>query len=214
MEDSLDYQKMVLIVESAGTESVPASETIDISEVLANKLEIKKLNYSEVSARIERTEEGKRPEAAPEVQPQPKPEQPVVPKRELVKEKEGAAEKLRSMVGGAGKEFGESTEKIEEKKEEAKKGEKKEKRAKAGGENLVMLQLSPQDQLADLEKIEEGIGEGIFNDEQLKIIKQEVKALSSRTSHQEIKGMSNEQREVLMLVNQRVKEIKAELNIK
>jgi uncharacterized protein YoaH (UPF0181 family) len=209
LEDSLDYQKMSQVVDSADAESAQVSETIDISEVLSNRLAIKKLNYADVSARID-TSGARRPEAEPEVQQRNVPEQFAVPKHELTGERVSAAERLRSMAGGVGKEFGESVEKIERKVAKAERAEKE----KAGGEKLVMPQLSPQDQLSDLEKIEEGIGEGVFNGEQLKIIKQEVKALSSNAPREDTKGMNDEQREVAALINRRVKEIKAELNIR
>lgn len=201
MEDELDYQKAAAAVDSidanAGGESLP----IDIAEVFANRLEVKKVRYAELSPMLDKLEMKKGetlPEAPAQAKQQQKPQQPQALRHELSKEMVSAAARLRSMAGGVGREFeGGVVRRIEE-AEQAK---------------LVMPTLSLQDQLSDLEKIKEGLGEGVFNKEQLKIIAQEVKGLSSLAAREDQSKLSDDQRELALMRNQRVKEIKTGLNM-
>jgi len=188
---------MAELVDSAEASFKGAEATIDISEVFANRLAVKKVAYSEVGTVLERVRA--RPEAQPAPQPnvqQPKP-QVQVPKRETSKEMAGAAVSLRGIVAGVEKEFAESVARKIEKAEEAK---------------LIMPKLSLQDQLSDLEKIREGLEENVFDKEQLKIIKEEINGMSRISSREDVSKMSEDQRELVLMRNQRIKEIKGRLN--
>jgi len=194
--DAPDYQKIVEMVDAADSAYGGESETIDVNTIFSNRIEIKKLRYAQVSALLEKG--GVIPEM-PEVQPAAQQVQVQVPRQELGKERASAAAKLKGMVGGAGKEF----------EEEVKK--KVETSAEAG---LIMPTLSLQDQISDLEKISEGIDEGVFNGNQKKVIIQEIRWLSSSAAREKPASLNQEKRDMLTLREQKVKEIKGKLNIR
>jgi hypothetical protein len=198
LTDALDYDKIIEMVDAEGAQPSDASVSIDLSSAFADEIEVKELKYADVSAIVEGVEPRK--ESAPEIkQQQPEVQAPVaIPKHETSKEMEGAAGVLKGMVGGAGNELEETVTKEVEKKK---------------GEDLVMPSLSVQDQLADLEKIAEGIKERAFDKEQLKIISQEVAALSSEAGTGR-EGLGEEQLEIVMLRDQKVKEIKGKLHMR
>ncbi len=210
MADETDYQKMVALVESIGEAPSPESITVDVSEAFQDRLQVRSLKYLDVSEPLDRLE-AHRPAPQqravvqqpstpkPQVQPQVQPQQPApqVPKRQVSKEMTGAASKLRSMVGGAGKEFAESVTKRVEETQEA---------------GLVMPKLSLQDQVSDLDKIKEGLDEKVFDRDQLKIIAQEIRGISQVAAREDVGRMSSDQRELAEMRNQRIKEIKSGLN--
>ncbi|MGA3020731.1 MAG: hypothetical protein ABSD68_02165 [Candidatus Micrarchaeales archaeon] len=197
MEEPTDFAKLVELVDSAGAYSNESTVLIDISEVFGNTLNIRKMKYEDVSQLLEGGEV-KKAEVAPEAQPKAQVEA-AVPKRPTKKETEKAAEKVRNMAGGKGKEFEKKVNK------EIEKAEKK---------GLVIPRLSLQDQLSDLEKIDEGIAEGVFDKEQTKIILDEVKTISYISSHEDIEKFSEDQKEIVFMRNQKIKEIKDRLHIK
>lgn len=193
MEDTADYEKMVAMIDSADVQHAESSVSIDVSKALQNEFEEKELKFADVSGLLE----GVKTEAAPEVQAQPK-AQMQIPKHEIGGEMQGAASKLKEMTGGISKEFAESVSKEVEKAKE---------------EGLIMPTLSLQDQLSDLEKIEEGLGAGVFDKDQIKIIVQEVTALSSIAAHEGAGSFGEEQGDTVLMRNQKIKEIKDRLNI-
>jgi hypothetical protein len=197
LEEPTDFAKLVELVDSAGAYSNESTVLIDISEVFGNTLNIRKMKYEDVSQLLEGGEV-KKAEVAPEAQPKAQVEA-AVPKRPTKKETEKAAEKVRNMAGGKGKEFEKKVNK------EIEKAEKK---------GLVIPRLSLQDQLSDLEKIDEGIAEGVFDKEQTKIILDEVKTISYISSHEDIEKFSEDQKEIVFMRNQKIKEIKDRLHIK
>ena len=197
MEEQVDFAKFVELVDSAGASSNESSVLIDVSEVFENALEIRTIKYEDVSQLLEGGE-AKKAEVAPEAQPKAQAEAEV-PKRPMKEETENAAAKLRGMVGGVGKEF---------EKNVSKEIEKAEKRG------LVMPRLSLQDQLSDLEKIDEGIAENVFDKEQTKIIVDEVKTISFIASHEDVEKLEEDQKEIALMRNQKIKEIKDRLNIR
>lgn len=203
MDGELDYEKVILQVDAAPEVSETASISIDISAAFGNSIEMKELRYEDVSALIEGAET-KKAETQPEAKPQPEVQVqaaavPIVPKHEVGKEMAGAAIRLRGMIGGVGKEFEESVTKRIESVEDA---------------NLVMPTLSTQDQLSDLEKIEGGIDAGLFDKEQTDIIVQEVNALSRIIARQDTSGLSDDEKEIALMRDQKVKEIKVRLHLK
>jgi hypothetical protein len=197
VEEPINFAKLVELVDSIGTYSNENSVLIDVSEVFGNALDIKKMTYEDVSQLLEGGEV-KKAEVAPEVQPKTQTEV-TVPKHPIKKETENAAEKVRAMVGGIGKEFEKNVNK------EIEKAEKR---------GLVMPRLSLQDQLSDLEKIDEGVAEGIFDKEQTKIIVDEVKTISFIASHEEVEKFGEDEKEIVLMRNQKIKEIKDRLNIR
>ncbi|MCL5239006.1 MAG: hypothetical protein M1286_00835 [Candidatus Marsarchaeota archaeon] len=201
MEDD-NYQKTVLLVDSIDATRGSESAVIDVSEIFANSFELKRLSYSDVNQLIERSEKGTAPrteavQAMPAQQPSLQPRLQVA-KHDTTADAAGAAARLRSMAGSVGKEFASGvTAKVEE-AEEA---------------NLVLPKLSVQDQLSDLEKMKEGIDEHVFGAEQLKIIGEEMKGMSRISANEDTSRMPADQRELVLMRNQRVKEIKGRLNI-
>ncbi len=203
MDSYSDYESAASLVDSMEASNVGEQATIDVGDVFANRLEVKTLKYAEADRILERGEV-RRTETVPAAPQQPRPQaqaqvQVRVPKREVTRETVSAASRLRSMVGGAGKELAES---VSTKMEQAKEAE------------LVMPKLSVQDQLSDLEKIKEGLNENVFNDEQLGIIVDEIKGMSQISAREDTSRMSADQRELVLMRNQRIKEIKGRLNIK
>ncbi|MDE1854781.1 MAG: hypothetical protein KGH57_00460 [Candidatus Micrarchaeota archaeon] len=199
MEGEESYEKMAEQIDSIEASRSEAETSIDVNEVLANRLSIKKISYNEADRLLEGVKATAAvPQQASQPSPQPR-QQPQAPKRELKKETKAAAGSLRSMIGGAGKEFSESVSAKVEEAEEAK---------------LAMPKLSLQDQVSELEKIEEGIDEKVFDREQIGIIGEEVRGLSKIAAREDTSRMSEEQRELVLMRNQRIKEIKGRLNIR
>ncbi len=132
---------------------------------------------------------------APQMQPRTR-----ATKQNIGNEMAEAAGRLKNMMGAAGTEF--------------EKGVKKEiVETKVEKQQTVMPKLSLQDQVSDLEKIEEGIGEDAFDDEQIEIIKQEINALSLAASKEMMSRLSWEQKQLALLRNQKIKEIRRALNM-
>ena len=70
-----------------------------------------------------------------------------------------------------------------------------------------MPKLSVQDQLSDLESIEQGMAEGTFDKKQLGIIANEIRWLYAASMREDTKGLSDEQKELVALRNQKAIEI-------
>ncbi len=197
MVQETEYESSASLVDSIEAARGSEQATIDISEVFANRLAIRTLKYAEADQMLEKGDL-RRAEAVQEQVQQPK-TQIRVTKQEVSAERESAASRLRSMVGGAGKELAESVSTRVETAKEA---------------QLVMPKLSLQDQLSDLEKIREGLDENVFDKEQISIIREEIGGMSQILAREDASTMGSEQRELVQARNQRVKEIKGRLNIK
>ena len=196
MEGEASYEKMAELVDSIDSARPEAEATIDLSDVFSSRLAVKKVAYRDAGRMLEQVK------IKPEIQqPAQQPQQPrvqtQVQKRETRNEMAGAAASLRNMVAGAEKEFAESVTKKMEEAEEAK---------------LAMPKLSLQDQLSDLEKIREGLEENVFDNTQIKIIKEEMKGMTQILSREDVSKMGDDQRELTLMRNQRIKEIKGRLN--
>lgn len=202
MEDETAYDETAQLVDSIDSSRPGAEASIDIKELFANRIATKKIGYAEADGMLEKVtgtaarvsqpvqQQVQQPRAQPRAQ---------ATQREAAGEMAGAAASLKSMVGGVEKEF---TEGISRKIEEAKQA------------NLVMPKLSVQDQLSDLDKIKEGIEEGVFGREQMKIIIDELRGMSQIASREDTSAMSADQRELVLMRNQRIKEIKLRLNMR
>jgi hypothetical protein len=198
LEDSADYQQAVALVDmidsNPGLDSVP----VDIGAAFSSRLDMKLIKYSQATQMLASIP-GLKVEPVQEAQPQPQPKPQVqVPKHELKKEMNVAAAKLGGMAGSAGKEFQQGVVKKAETIDESK---------------LVMPKLSVPDQLSDLEKMSEGMSEGVFDKEQLKIIAQELNGLLHIAASESTSGMSDDLRELILIRNQRVKELITKLNM-
>jgi len=208
MTEAANYEQTAAAVDLVDASYHEGLATLDMSEVFLDVLEIKKLKYSDVGMLVEGSEI-KKAEAVQEVQSQPQQQQQTqqpkvqmqvqVPRHALEDDMKQAANKLMGMAGGVGKEFEEMIEKDIEEARESK---------------LIMPKLSLQDQVSDLEKVQEGITEGSFGKEQVNIITKEIKALDRIASREDISKLSDDQKELAAMRNQKVKEIKSGLNIK
>lgn len=198
MDEAADYEKEAELADAI--DAAPASESmpIDIGEAFSDRLEIKKLNYSQISLMLEKVGGGLRGEMEAGATQQVA-QQVQVPKQEISRERIGAAVRLRSMAGNAGREFEKGVARRVEAQEES---------------GLVMPKLSVQDQLADLEKIKEGLDERVFSKEQLQIIREEIGWLSYTATHAAEPVPSGDEGELVLIRNQRVKEIKRKLNMR
>ncbi|MGC8662273.1 MAG: hypothetical protein ACP5RT_00590 [Candidatus Micrarchaeia archaeon] len=107
------------------------------------------------------------------------------------KKAENAAKEIKSIVGSIGKEFEKSVKRETE---------------KIKGEKLVLPTLSLQDQISELEKISEGIDEKVFNEEQMKIIKEEVRGLNEKLKSKKSQPIDEFQKSLLSLRDQKMKE--------
>lgn len=201
MQERHDYESVAAMLDSLGTGASQESEAIDLSDVFSDTLKVKTVAYADIANRLEgRTEqqgsEAVHEEAAPA--PQRAEARAEMPRLAVNTEMRGAAGALRSMVGGIGRELEEGI-----KREEEKRAEK----------GLVMPKLSVQDQISDLEKINEGLQESVFNGEQKGIIAQEVRWLSSAAARGNLSGLNDYMRELVLIRDQKVKEIKGRLHI-
>ena len=212
MPDDADYESVASMVDSLEMTAGQESAQVEIEDVFADSLKVKRIAYADILKSLEAPEARKaervqaaaaQPQAAGATRLQgaqaPQRPRPEAPELEVGKEMAGAADRLRSIVGSAGRGLEESIQREEEKREER---------------NLVMPRLSVQDQLSDLEKMAEGLQEGVFDAGQKKIITEEIRWLSSAASRKNLSGMNDEMRELVLLRDQKVKEIKGRLNIR
>lgn len=199
MASEIGYEEMAELVDSIDISHPGEEASLDVSKILANRLTVKKVGYDEADKLLESmTLKPTTPQQEQSQVQQPHAQAQVLG-RETLHAAADAAMSLKNMVGGAGKEFAESVErKVEEVKE-------------AG---LVMNKLSVQDQLTDLEKIKEGMDENAFDNEQLKVIAEEVKGMAQISAREDMSKMSEDQRELVLMRNQRIKEIRDRLNIR
>ena len=200
--DASDYEKASELIGEAGAGGA-ATATIDIDGMLAERIEIRSVAYSEVSALLESVEatsaeasqqqqQAQQRSAAQRTEPQAQ------VGRALGKEAAGAASALKGAVGGAGKEFEVFV---------------KSDLAAASAKRLVMPKLSVQDQLSDLEGIEEGVSEGVFDKRHMGIIAEEIRWLYAASMREDTKSLSEEQKELVALRNKKVMEIASGIGI-
>jgi hypothetical protein len=159
---------------------------LDLNEILSNKLEIKEYDYAEALRRL----------TGVEAKEAPKPEVPLeaktVPKAPESEEILRATKEIKELVGSFGKEFEKNI-------------MKEVKRIKGG--KFILPTLSLQDQISELEKISEGIDEQVFSEEQMKIIKEEVRGLEEKLKTEKISVSDEFQKSLIALRNQRLNEV-------
>ncbi len=200
MPEGLDYESAAKLADDIDRSSQSVSESVDVAEVLAEELKVERLSYSEVSrsllkeAYAEQATEAKQREPAPA---------PPAAKPELQAERVRAASRLREAAGKIGSEFGGI---MAERKEEA-----EEREEKAEEKRLIMPRLSLQDQVSDLGKIQEGLDEGVFSEDQIAIIKEELHWLSGPAARISAANARDEQGELLAIRDQKAKAIEERL---
>lgn len=82
-----------------------------------------------------------------------------------------------------------------------------------GKGKTVMQTLSVQDQISDLEKISLGLDQKAFDDEQMKLIKEEVYALQDFVKEQNIDKLEESQRSFTLLRNRRLQDVINKLSV-
>lgn len=81
-------------------------------------------------------------------------------------------------------------------------------------EKLILPRLSISDQMSELEKIEIGTFDGSFSEEQKKLIHEEVKGLLVFIHKEDTSRLTDEQKELVALRNEKVNELKLKLGIR
>ncbi|MEM3208346.1 MAG: hypothetical protein QXE33_00240 [Candidatus Micrarchaeaceae archaeon] len=185
-----DAIRLVGEIESASTQA--ESVIIDPGSALRNSIQEKAYSYED-AYRIISSMEGVKAQPQATVQQQPQQIQHARPAEAAVK----AAEEIRKLVGKASAEFEESM--LHEMR-----------KVKVG--KLILPTLSLQDQLSELEKINEGLDENVFNDEQLKVIRQEVFGLAETLRYEKPKSLDAFQASLAAMRAKRLEEAEARLS--
>jgi hypothetical protein len=185
-----DYERAAEVADAIDRTSPGASESVDVEAVLAEGMSTRELSYQEVSRSLQK--EGFYTEPVQEARQQVQVAVQAVRKPELEAEKKRAAFSLRKATVGLGAEFGRV---MEERKEQA-----EEKR-------LIMPRLSLQDQVSDLGKIEEGLQERVFSSDQIAIIAEELRWLSGAEARVSSEEANQDQKVLLAIRSQKVREI-------
>ena len=185
-----DYKHAAEAADAIDKANRGASESVDIDAVFAEEISTRELSYQEVSRSLQK--EGFYTEPAQAEKQQVQAVVQSAQKQYLETDKKRAASSLRRATGGLGAEFGKI---MEERKEQA-----EEKR-------LIMPRLSLQDQVSDLGKIEEGLQEHVFSDDQIVIIKEELRWLGGAEARVSATGIDQDQRELLAIRSQKVSAI-------
>ncbi|MEM0094310.1 MAG: hypothetical protein QXV17_00800 [Candidatus Micrarchaeaceae archaeon] len=188
----MEYEDIIRLVgeiESASTQA--ESVIIDPGSALRNSIQEKAYSYED-AYRIISSMEGVKVQPQAAVQQQPQQIRHARP-GEAAK----AAEEIRKLVGKASAEFEESM--LHEIR-----------KVKVG--KLILPTLSLQDQLSELEKINEGLDENVFNDEQLKVIRQEVFGLAETLRYEKPKSLDAFQASLAAMRAKRLEEAEARLS--
>lgn len=181
------------------------SAMISIGDVLGSTISIAPMPY-DTAAGIIGAVEGGYTYVPPQVKPSAaiKPTgAPITPRRApmapVSPETVEAAKEIKSMVGGAGREY---EEKVRKEAGKVKKG------------TLVLPTLSVQDQISELEKISMGMDEKVFNTDMKKIIVDEVGGLSGVVKGENLQNMDVFQRNLVSVRDQRLDEVMGKLGVK
>ncbi|MEM0086917.1 MAG: hypothetical protein QW774_00655 [Candidatus Micrarchaeaceae archaeon] len=184
-----DAVKLVSEIESVSTQN--ESVIIDPESALKNRIQESAYKYED-AYRIISSVEGLKPQPQPAIQ-----QQPLQVQRAQPTETKEVSEEIKKLVSKASIEFEESVLKEIEK-------------VKVG--KLVLPTLSLQDQLSELEKINEGLDENVFNGEQLKIIRQEIFGLAETLRYEKSKSLDAFQASLAAMRAKRLEEAEAKLS--
>ncbi|MHB1830065.1 MAG: hypothetical protein ACYCO0_01600 [Candidatus Micrarchaeaceae archaeon] len=204
----MDYNECIDMVNSAEAHDTEARSVIADIYDLGKAVEIKQYSDAEASAVIEYAN------SAEDGATEAKKEQAQQPNQILQKTYVRLQEK--NPARGAGREMDAVAKELESAISNATKGlkahaEERMKQARKAQEEkgLVMVTLSLQDQIGELEKISAGIDSGAFTEEQMAIIKTEVKGLMKA------KGAAHDafQANLLGIRDGRLKEVSKKLGL-
>jgi hypothetical protein len=224
--DETDYEKAVSLI-GAAPQAGPGQVTIDLGTVLADKIGIRRADYSEVAGLLESLEAkqaGETGDITSKLGVQKNVERG---KRIFGKGVSGAESGFGRAASLFGKGFGESSRGIEIAAgaarglgRAAKSVEKEFAEAvrrnppKVGPAGLVLPRLSLQDQLSELEKIGAGIDGGAFSADQMRTIANEIAGLDAAVSKEDASSAPEDLKEPIALRASRLRDIKGKLNIK
>lgn len=195
-----DYNSAVAAISDAESSLVgERAATINLGEALENRIEIRPLPYDRAAGIIIVTEGGVAPLPIVPTRPTAPSGARRRPAAAPAPEAVEAAKEIKTLVGGAGKEY-------------ERKVSQEAVRVKKGG--LVLPTLSVQDQISELEKISTGIDESIFNADMRKIVVDEVEGLSGVARGEKLENMERFQRDLSVVRNQRLEEVRAKLKLK
>ena len=200
----MDYKEAVKEIEGVAHDAEKTA-TVDMDLVFKDVIEKKTLNYRQAMKELVAfgpMVAEQQPEEAPAQAQQTAQKAPTAQRAKASAsvsvpaelEKEAAAE-LRKVVSGIG-------------------GGISEIRERRMLEKLILPRLSISDQMSELEKIEIGNSDGSFSDEQKKLIRDEVKGLIVFIRKEDTSRLTDEQKELVALRNEKVNELKLQLGIK
>ena len=219
MEDGSDYEKAVSLIGTAGVASAPIA--IDLEEVLANRMNIRRIGYSEVSGLLEIIEARKAEgEGTSKEMVQKRVErgkqffgkEVSEAGKELGKVEEILGKELggSAMVNSAARELEAVAKSVETEFEEF----VRRNMGKPKASGLVLPRLSLPDQLSELEQISAGLDRGTFNAGQRKTIVSEIVGLDAVASKEGARFISDDVNGLADLRSRRIRDIKGKLNIK
>jgi hypothetical protein len=226
--EGTEYEKALSVIGTAGASQEGLGRVaIDLDEVLSKRISIRRVDYAEVRGLLDSIEAKKAEEEA-EASSKQKVQKDVAMGRRIVgRGVSGAERELGRAAAMVGKEFGESSvgraiaagaarglnRAVKSVEKEFGKAVQRD-RKKVGANALVMPRLSLQDQLSELDKIDEGLGSGAFNEDQKRMIASEIAGLDALSSREDAGAAGDDLKELVALRARRISDIKSKLNIK
>lgn len=228
MEDGTEYEKAASRIGTAGAaQAGSAPIAIDLDDVLAKRIDIRRVDYAEVQRLLELIEAKKAAEEAEAASKQRVQKNVEIGKKLMNRGVTEAEKELGRAAGLLEKEFGESSKgraiaakaamelgrvarSVEKEFGEVVKRDST--KVKANG--LVMPGLSLQDQLSELEQIDAGLDKGAFDAGQKKTIISEILGLEATAAKEGASFAGEDQKGLVELRAQRIRDIKSKLNIK
>lgn len=193
-----DYNNAVAMINDVEVDAPKdRMATVDIDDILQHRLSVNSLDY-EKAANVVLIAEGGGGfvTAGPAIK---QPGQVISPRRTVVShEAVDAAKEIKSIVGGAGREYERNVSKEAPK---VKKGD------------LVLPTLSLQDQISELEKISMGVDEKVFNQEQMQIIVFELEGLGGRVRGERRESLDTFQKNLVAIRDRRLAEARTKANL-
>ena len=228
MGDETEYEKAVSLIGAAGAAQAElAPVAIDLDEVLARGIDIRRVGYAEVRGLLESLEAKKAETEVETASKQQMTQKRVELGKQLVGsgvskaarglgaaagllEKELGGSKAGAAAASAARGLGRAVRSVEDEFREAIKRDVK----KVRPNGLVMPTLSLQDQLSELDRIEAGLDRGVFDSGQMKTIISEIAGLGAAAEREDAGGMSDDLKGLVALRDRKISDIKGKLNIK
>ncbi len=181
VKSAASYSELVSLIEGAERESVAASSVsagsviIDLAAAIGQTVNMQRKRYADVITEIEEVEAPRRYKEEKVKEQKEAPEHIIMAGVEQAKYSNPVPSPFIAEEEAAKKEL----ESIKEKLGEIAPAIKEMGRKKVSTKDLVLPSLSLSDQIAELERIVEGVKENIFDEEHLEIVKQEVYGLNA-----------------------------------